>query len=617
MTKYIALAAVFLFFAFQVHTGYAQYFGERVLEKSFEHTDFFFTPSYVVPYGIATFRSTMVWLLDDPLLNLAVNPSNFYKDSLNPHYVYADLRSPGEIRTADQSIYPVIPYYELRTMYSPDIIRPYPFFFVRTRKEIEPTVSLAYLTRPLRAEASRLFLGATYQLIIQDEKYYPIPQDIYRPVVGYDYLGFRVAAESQIPIIDRFTGTDNIQHLGHFASMFGGYEVSDDLRVGIKISRVLFDRDGNFGSSNFWEYTPQSTNRSLWSSLEARDQRYRHWDVAAGVNYRLVEDLTGGLTVGYLRGNAPQTLTREDSSFSGNGQINVGTDWSYYWNAGSTLQQWDHQGRVVYGGLNLSVALTNTQTLHAVYSAGRENTDITLSSSILDTSYSNYRWTYQDTIISRGLSEYRLSDLRSGIGTREGFTHRFVAALQWNIEPQVNMSLGLQLDVQDRKTRTSEGVIAVRRSLYSSSSTGSWPYSYSGFHRASEEKTLRWDFETSLTRVQIPFILRWRTSDIIELFFGINRRMSRWQIKETTLALFKYQELTQDSVTTRRTNFGERYVTPTERTSDVETAFLGGLAVSPSDALNIRFLVVPTVREVFDDSRVDLRWWIAMNVLPK
>jgi hypothetical protein len=86
MTKYIALAAVFLFFAFQVHTGYAQYFGERVLEKSFEHTDFFFTPSYVVPYGIATFRSTMVGLLDDPFLNLAVNPSNNYKYSLNTHY---------------------------------------------------------------------------------------------------------------------------------------------------------------------------------------------------------------------------------------------------------------------------------------------------------------------------------------------------------------------------------------------------------------------------------------------------------------------------------------------------------------------------------------------------
>lgn len=617
MARYILLVTVFLFFTFPLQTAHAQYFGERVLEKSFEQTDFFFTPNYVIPFGVGTFRSTMIGLLDEPLLNLAVNPSNIYNDSLNKHYLYADFRSPGEVRTADGSIYPYpIPYWETRLMVYPDIVPPYPFFFVRTRKEIEPTVSLAYLTQPLRTDAPKLLLGATYQLIFQDEKYYPIPQDIYRPVVGYDYLGVRLAAESQIPIIDRFTGRDNIQHFGHFASLFGAYELNEGLSVGVKVSRVLFDRDGNFGSSNLWENTPQSTYRSLWSSLEARDQRYRHWDLAGGANYRFAENVAGGLTVGYLRGNAPQTLTREDSSFSGLGQINVGTNWSYYWNAGSTLQQWDHQGKVFYSGVNFSFSLTPAQKLHVLYSLGRENTEITLMSNIIDSSYSNYRSTYQDTNIYRSLSEYRLSDLRSGSGTRKGFTHRFIAALQWNVEPRVNLSFGLQLDVQDQETRTSEGVVAFRRSVYSSSSTGYWPYSYSGFHRAAEEKTLQWNFETNLTRVQIPFILRWRTSDIIELLFGINRRMSRWQIKETTLALFKYQEITQDSVTTRRTNFGERYVTPIERTSDVETAFLAGLTVSPSHALNIRFLLVPTVREFFDDSRVDLQWWIAINVLP-
>jgi hypothetical protein len=32
--------------------SYAQYWGERVLEKGFEQTDFFFAPNYLMPYGI-------------------------------------------------------------------------------------------------------------------------------------------------------------------------------------------------------------------------------------------------------------------------------------------------------------------------------------------------------------------------------------------------------------------------------------------------------------------------------------------------------------------------------------------------------------------------------------
>ena len=31
--------------------SYAQYWGERVLEKGFEQTDFFFAPNYLMPYG--------------------------------------------------------------------------------------------------------------------------------------------------------------------------------------------------------------------------------------------------------------------------------------------------------------------------------------------------------------------------------------------------------------------------------------------------------------------------------------------------------------------------------------------------------------------------------------
>ena len=60
----------------------AQYWGERVQEKGFEQTDFFFTPSYLSPYGIGSFKSTTPGLLKDPLLDVIVNPAHLGLDSL-------------------------------------------------------------------------------------------------------------------------------------------------------------------------------------------------------------------------------------------------------------------------------------------------------------------------------------------------------------------------------------------------------------------------------------------------------------------------------------------------------------------------------------------------------
>jgi hypothetical protein len=76
----------------------AQYWGERVLEKGFEQTDFFFVPSNLLPYGIGTFKATTPGLLDDPLLNLAVNPAWYRSDSLSDTYLYADFRSARTIK---------------------------------------------------------------------------------------------------------------------------------------------------------------------------------------------------------------------------------------------------------------------------------------------------------------------------------------------------------------------------------------------------------------------------------------------------------------------------------------------------------------------------------------
>jgi hypothetical protein len=211
---FFALLILFITISF-VNPGFSQYWGERVLEKSFEQMDFFFMPNYLNPYGLSNLATTTPGLIDDPLLNLIVNPANLYSDSSRKIYFYLDFRNSQIKQNKNFGYYP---YLDSRSSYSMDMIY-YPNYFIQTRKALEPVFSTALLTRPLRS-LNGLFLGVSYQLIFQNEGYYSVPQDIYRSNIGYDYAGNKVAETSNIPIVDRYKGADDMRQTGHFLSLF-------------------------------------------------------------------------------------------------------------------------------------------------------------------------------------------------------------------------------------------------------------------------------------------------------------------------------------------------------------------------------------------------------------
>src|SRR5437867_12236524 len=138
------------------HIGFAQYFGEQVMEKSFEQTDFFFTPYRLVPFGIGTFKNSVAGVLDDPLLNLHVNPAYLPRDSMHASYGYVDFRSAKEIRD-ESNIYHPYPVFAVRTIEAASFI-PYPRFYINTRRELEPVISAAYLFHPTEGALKNLSL---------------------------------------------------------------------------------------------------------------------------------------------------------------------------------------------------------------------------------------------------------------------------------------------------------------------------------------------------------------------------------------------------------------------------------------------------------------------------
>ena len=600
----------FLFQLFFFNVSFAQYFGERVMEKSFEQSDFIFTPYRLVPYGIGTFKNSLTGVLDDPLLNLDINPAYFYRDSIRENYIYLDFRTARDIRDT-RSIY--FPYGLFPVLDSRVNFMPYPQFYINTRRELEPALSVAYLLRPHEGVFQHVSLGATYQLVSQDEKYYPIPEDIYRSVLGVDYLGVRSDAAKNVPIVDKYSGTDNIHQEGHFLSFFAGYDITSHLQVGAKISRVSFDREGSYGSQNVWDSYYSINSTSLWRNSESRNQSYSHWELTGGVNYMVDEKYSLGFTGGYLWGDASQALTRGDSSFWGYGKIGSLTDnWNYYLSSGNQHQTRNHNGKTALVGIDMKMQVSTTQLLQFHYQYVRKNIDIGLSGVIFDTSYGKSKYTW-DTNMSDYTSDYALRDVRNGNGATVGKNHRAVGSLQWNISPKVKLSLGIQYENQTMETNTSENVLSMRHSRYTN--IGTYPYTY--FDSSAESKTLEWGFRSKLTRFSIPIFFSIRTSDVVELLFGLNRSASSWRVNDVTLALFNYRMQANLQDTVYNVNFGERYTQPEERVSEVQTTLLAGITVMPSNVFNVRFLVVPNFVETYTGTDLsDLQWWITLNVLP-
>lgn len=609
-TRLIFLLAVLIFLSF--HLATAQYFGERVMEKSFEHVDFFFTPYRLVPFGIGTFKSAVVGVLDDPLLDLNLNPAYLFHDSVQTNYVYLDFRSAREVTTRQNVYYPRYDIY-LENRLDDRVRFPYPAYFINTRREVEPVLSAAYLFKPSEGPLRGFAAGATYQRISQDQKYYPIPQDIYKSIIGADYLGIRSAAAENIPIVDRYSGTDEMHVRGDLFSLFVGYTLTPELNAGIKAGRVLFSRAGSFGSQNLWEYYYSTSSTSLWRNGEARSQSYAHWEVIGGVNYTFAPTLALGVHGGALWGDVSQALTRTDSSYYGYGPIGSTTQsWSVWTRSGNQQQLWDHEGKTSLFGVNIRSHANERQRFQLHYTYARQHIDLSLTGIIYDTSYGRswYRW---DTTDFSYNSQYRLWDDRNGSGTTIGTTHLVTGSLHWQLAPNLKTFLGLLYERRVTETNTNETVLSDRFSRYRYS--GGYPWNY--LDSTAEAKTLTWAFSARLKRLTLPIYFTIRTSKVVELLFGLSRTMSEWRAEDVTLAIFRYRVQANRDTVVRRSNYGERYTQPPENISEVRTSLLAGATLTPSPLFHLRLLVTPTFVDTYGGAELtDWQVWFAFNLMP-
>ena len=180
------------------------------------------------------------------------------------------------------------------------------------------------------------------------------------------------------------------------------------------------------------------------------------------------------------------------------------------------------------------------------------------------------------------------------------------------IDKKTRLHFGCQYQHHAVRTKTTEHVLASR---FSENMWKNTDYNDGYFHFIDEKKQLQWDLKINSYTFQIPVVITHRLSRSFVLLFGVNRRMTSWEITDETLAVFDYRDMTIDGEPTHQENFGERYRQPREKKSDVTTLLLGGLTIIPSPVFNIRLLAVPRWVSTYDGTALQgFQWWIHFNL---
>lgn len=583
----------------------AQYNNETVTEKSFEQSDLFFQSHYLSTFGLKNFRDASVGLINDPFLNLQLNPANLPRFETGNTHLYLDFRgdrTESDIVEDYGRAYPAV--YNL-SIYHPIIVDPR--WYSNTRSEPEPVFSLGILTYPF-GQKRNLFIGGTYQLIHKDEPFYSVPDWIYIYRFGFDALGNKVS-DDNIPIVDRYAGTDEMSISGYLYSGFLGYRFTPRLSAGLNVDGVIHSRDGAYLNSYQDQYGAANDWDSRYLNSRDRKQDYDHFDFAGGLQYQFSPNASAGIKAGYLNGAATQSYNSLDSSYYHYDPVGNQNDWSYNSSLSATGQSWKQDGKNWYGRLNFSGKINPQTKLTAYYRYSKTDIDISNASAINDTAYYDSRWTWNDSVYSRNYYNSSLTDVRSGQGTREKSLHQAALNFEWELTPKNTLIIGVYYSNDKTNIKTLEPVSArfFSESFYYNSEYD--PDTTFYLSRRIEDKELDWRYRSKYWTVQIPILTHFRFSEHWSMMLGINRILKSWEIEDRTTAYFTYREVTENGQTRIDTNFGERYTQPRQKISEDMTDFIASFEAAITKQFRVNLLLDPNFKDEFSIAQ----WWLSFR----
>lgn len=584
---------------------FAQYYNERTTEQSFEQSDLYFNSHYLNTFGMKNFKNVSVGMINDPFLNVYLNPALMPNFKENSTIFYLDFR--GD-RTEEEVVNNyVMPYYA-DYLWRPTFDRRW---ITITRDEPEPTFSFGFLANPIKDVVENFYVGATYQLLRREEGYYTSPYWIYSTSYAYDSFGNRAEGLADVPIVDRYSGKDEMTTEAHLLSFFSGYSLNEDLSVGIYINSVSHKRDGGYLNANNDEYG--NIDNNVWENKNQRDktQDYSHTDFSAGVMYNVTEKFKAGIKLGFLDGLAEQKLNSvdyykyeyNDASYD---------DWSSSFSNSDSRQNWKHDGSNKYFGFNFIYKPNEDKTITGYYRYTNGEEDINSSSVIIDTSYYISHWTntynnIEDVYDYNGKSSVK--DLRYGTGSRTEDNHEAMINLSTELTSWSKLTAGFYVNKRSYEINTTEPVTAYQYSEYHSKSTGNYNYEYNNLIILDEVKRLEWNYTSDYWTIQIPVILDFTINQYFGVTLGINRMLKNWNIEEETVAYFTIRKRNENGVIKQETNFAERYSPADEKYTENETDLFVKFNADINSEFRINLLVDPEFENLFRIAQ----WWLSFE----
>ncbi|NNE68853.1 MAG: hypothetical protein HKN29_00665 [Rhodothermales bacterium] len=589
-----------------------QYYDRGTIQKNFETTDFFFTPSWVNPFGLDGFGPAVAGVVGDRLLDLQLSPSLARGDAERGTYAYLDFRGARQ-RTQPQYDYRVYALADdvalTESSVRSDMYYPYPGYWQSSYRLAEPVMTGAVFTRPAPSLLPGLTAGFTYSLVTDDQAYYEVPSGIYRNAESAD-----AAASAGVPITDIYSGSDQMHTIGHFPSLIASYEVSPRWNVGARLAIARFNRDGEFGNFYSQGQSPWQ-NESVSSQFNARNQEYRHTDLSIGVDGQVGNGAHVGASLGRLSGTGTQysdggSLYRHEYGTPDE----LPTGGSIYRSGSLSDGDITRDGSTTYGSVFLRRDLDQDRRLTLAYRGTWSDLTLSGSSLVTDSSYSFSQSMHRDNLY-RYEYAHDLYDSRTGEGEGTTRNHRISAGLEWTLSPKNRLVLGAVGTHSLETIDTREDATVTQWSYWENQwNDGSTPREELNSSRREEVKEVQWTFSHRRASLQVPIML-WHTfSEHFELVAGVTRRMTDVKIADETLALFDHRYLEANGRETTEANFGERYREPTEYATEVATSLLVGLTASPAPNFDIRLLASPQWSSLTNTRRT--QWWLGFQLRP-
>ncbi|MFU8859183.1 MAG: hypothetical protein ACNA8K_02050 [Cyclonatronaceae bacterium] len=281
---------------------------------------FFFSPFSF--HGLASTGTSgaISWADASPFLVRSLFPAV----SANGNRFFLQYNNIPEKKVTPLASYRYVTTNYMSIIYPPSGPVPHQMFYSDTFQAVRPTISMGYFGNPVE-DNERLSAGFTLDIIRSEEPYFgqqyygwwwqPITfmPELSQDVYPGDAINMNIFMNTNSSNPEMNPLSSVITHRGLRPELSLSWAFGDRLRVGTRWGAAAYSLDGKISDYRIID-TPNNTSTA---GNEVHTRRYRHFDMAAGFDFRPSEMTRILFTTGFLTGSSDRDIDITYNMISG------------------------------------------------------------------------------------------------------------------------------------------------------------------------------------------------------------------------------------------------------------------------------------------------------------